>query len=584
MKKNIFSVVKNLILAFLCLILVASSAACDSDVANANSLNTSTVISSSSDKSNAFDSSSKSDSPANSNSKTSDSKESDTEKSDTEETDTEDFDDEDSVSEETDAEDSEAEDSETEDTEVSDSSDSTTAESNSSSSRPPLMWGDKPLGEVDSSKTSSLKPNSSYYSSTDFVISSDDSKTSATPYVTVAAQVAKDVCIVAGACAKNTTKINVSGNKVTPISVVPYAGKDNYYFIAQVRYKGATTLKFTAEEKGKKVSATASVKIGYENMTQNYMERSEYSPVIGKNSRMHFYSALLAYSLGTGKVDSNMKEIAKDNIKSIVSAADKVGAETIFLVIPSSADIYNETVPAPYSEFTGQRLHEEFTKIATSCGAKVIYPLDTMRQHRNDGTGYQLYQYTDSHWSTYGAYWGTYDMFNYIGKKFPSAKPRTVSQMEFYTAEMHAGDAVFNFPHNIGFENYYGDGTTNTTKMKELTTLYRRSMPTDTLKQVYNNYNGLYLTNDNAAAATVNNSSGGGLPTALIMRDSFGKVAYDMINDRFKTVYWGEFDNYNLATDIISSKKPDYVIYLYSERNLLKIMLNNSAASILNLK
>ncbi len=636
MKKRLTFFVKKAALGLLCLLLASSSVACGNDTSNTNILLDSSLTSLTSGNSDMSASSSKSDSSAksddkesvneksdadksnskkssskSSNSKTPSSKKSSSKKPSSEDSGYNDTDNEDLDYEEPDYEDSDYEEPDYEDPDYeepdyedpdyedpdyeepdyedseyddSDSSDFTASESSSSSSRPALMWGDKPIGQIDSSKTSSLKPNNNYYGSTDFVISSDESKKSASPYITVAAQVADDLCVVAGVCAKNTTRIKVFGDRVTSTSVVPYAGKDNYYFIAQVKYKGATTLKFTAEEKGKSVSDTVTAKIGYEPMNQNYMERSDYSPVIGKNSRMHFYSALLAYSLNTDRVDNNMKQIAKENINSIVSAANKVGAETIFLVIPSSADIYSETVPDSYTKSSGQRLHEEFARIATDCGAKVIYPIDTMKKHRNDGTGYQLYQHTDSHWSTYGAYWGTYDLLNHIGKKFTAAKPRTVSQMGFYTAEMHAGDAVFNFPHRIGFENYYGDGTTNTTKLKELTTLYRRSMPTNTLKQVYNNYNGLYLTNDNAAAATVNNPSGSGLPTALIMRDSFGKVAYDMLNDRFKTVYWGEFDNYNLPTDIISTKKPDYVIYLYSERNLLKIMLNNSAANILNLK
>ena len=70
-----------------------------------------------------------------------------------------------------------------------------------------------------------------------------------------------------------------------------------------------------------------------------------------------------------------------------------------------------------------------------------------------------------------------------------------------------------------------------------------------------------------------------GLPNAVIMRDSFGKVAFDMVSDRFATACWGEFDNYNFPKDW-ENTNPDYVIHLYSERNLFKIMLANSSASI----
>ena len=191
-----------------------------------------------------------------------------------------------------------------------------------------------------------------------------------------------------------------------------------------------------------------------------------------------------------------------------------------------------------------------------------------MKKHSNDGEGYQLYQHTDSHWSTYGAYWGTYDLFEYISQKFPSAKTINVSEMQFYLTEMYGGDALFNLPGDLGFETTWRTGIATKTQIKELTTLYSLKMPTATLSPIYNYNVGLYLTEYNSAAATEKNPNGEGLPTAVIMRDSFSKIAYDMVNDRFNTVYWGEFNNYNLPTDKITSGKPDYVIYFYSNSSI----------------
>ena len=105
-------------------------------------------------------------------------------------------------------------------------------------------------------------------------------------------------------------------------------------------------------------------------------------------------------------------------------------------------------------------------------------------------------------------------------------------------------------------------------------------MPTNTLAQAYYQNSALCLNNANAAAQTFNNPNGEGLPTAVIMRDSFSKVSFDMINDRFKKIYWGEFNNYSIPYNNIYSGNPDYVIYFYSERNLLKIMLNSSSANL----
>ena len=435
------------------------------------------------------------------------------------------------------------------------------------------------INDKQSQQTSTVTPSISSNSSEDVQI-----KRSASPNVTVTTQVANGVCVVGGLCSKETEYITVSGKNVTTEKIYPFEGKDNNYFLSQVLYCGDTELEFTATERGLEVSHPIKRTVSATNIAKNYMEMGEYSPYIGKNCQMHFYSALLSYSLTVNKLSEQMRAVSAANISYITEAARSVGAEPIFLIIPSSAEIYPETVPDNYKKSGGEGLYQAFSKIAAECGAKVFYPIDTMKKHRNDGSGYRIYPHTDSHWTSYGAYWGTYDMMNYISQSYPLAAPRKFGEMGFYITEMYGGDALFNFPKNIGFENQSAGGRAMVTGIRELVPLYTLRMPTSTLSKVYNSNTGLYLTQDNAAASTVNNPNGAGLPSALIMRDSFGKVCYDMISDRFSTVYWEKFGNYNLPIDKINSYRPNYVIYIFSERNLLKIMLNDSNATVLNLK
>lgn len=451
---------------------------------------------------------------------------------------------------------------------------SVTTSSDNAYSRPQLMWGDTPLENVDTSSAEGSSSNSS-----NNTIINTGSVT-----VTATATVATGVSVVTGYCSKNTEKIVVSGENVLSTEIIPFSGKDKKYFMGQIKFTASSSMTFSAVDKGGNKLAYAAEYVYYSPLQSNLMYTGEYVPVFGKNSRIHFYSALLSYSLSTSNFTDNMRSTAEKNIGNMVSVAKNAGAEPIFLIIPTSADIYPETVPSEFSKAKGQRLYDEFKRIAESKGAKVIYPISTMKAHRNDGVGYQIFQHTDSHWSTYGAYWGTYDLFNYISKKFPSAKPRSLSEMGFYTTEMNGGDALFNLPSGLAFETDRKSGLVPNSKIKELTTLYSLKMPTSTLKNVYHSNTALYLGDDNAASAVVKNNKGVGLPKAVIMRDSFGKVSYDMINDRFNTVYWGEFDNYVLPSEIIRNSGPDYVIYMYSERNLLKLMLLNSNATILNLR
>lgn len=439
---------------------------------------------------------------------------------------------------------------------------------------------------VENQNTSTVNSNESYSeSSLESTISSEQmvqTDISDTPTVTVAAPVAEGVFVVGGYCSINTDYILVSGNGVTSTKIIPYDGLDKKYFLGQVKYSKSCFISVYEKDVGKNISSKITRYIEYESGMPNYMFSNEYSPVIGKNSFMHFSSALVAYSLDTSKVQNDFMEQGKRRIKEIVDLANSVGAEPIFLIIPSSAAIYPETVPDGYSKTNGVSIFEAFNNIATSFGAKVIYPLETMSEHKNDGVGYQLYQHTDSHWSTYGSYWGLYDMFKYISNKFPNAEPRTLNQMGFYTKEMDGGDALFNYPVD-GFEKASTDRKTRITKIKELTTLYSLKMPTNTLQEVYHNNTALYLNEANAYQYNFTNSNGSGLPTAVILRDSFSKVSFDMINDRFSKVWWNRFARYDLPTSLVTQNRPDYLIYLFSDRNLLKLLVGNSNASIMNL-
>ncbi len=399
------------------------------------------------------------------------------------------------------------------------------------------------------------------------------------PTVTLFSQVAPNTYVIGGSCSKNTEYITIEGKNITPVKVKPFAGSSKNYFTSQITSTALHTfVTVTATEIGKEASEPVEQDIYNSGITENKMTAGEYTPVYGKDSRTHFYSAILSYTLPSSKLSNSMKLQGQNNISSIVNAANEVGAETIFLIVPSSAEIYPETVPDEYKK-AKNNIYSAFKNIATSCGAKVIYPVDTMTKHKNDGDGYQIYQHTDSHWSAYGAYWGTYDLMNYIAAEFPAAAPRTLSQMGFFTKEMYGGDSLF----NIRVESRPELGIAKNTGIKELTTLYSLQTHTNTLSSLYNYNVGLYINNVNAYGQTVKNPNGSGLPNAIIMRDSFGKVAFDILNDRFNTVHWGSFGSYEFPYNKLSSDI-DYVIYLYSERNLLKIMLNSDAASIANLQ
>ncbi len=425
--------------------------------------------------------------------------------------------------------------------------------------------------------TSTQKDNSFISSTTSEEINPN---ASTAPEVTLCAQVASNIYVVGGVCSLDTEYINISGIGIKTNKITPTKAQSNSYFITQVQIDYNTTIEIQGKEKGKELSTKVKKFITTNLGMKNLMTNTDYQPFFGLDNRMHFYSAVLSYTL-SDVINGDIRARAVTNIGNTVAAANDVGSKVIYLVVPSSAAVYPETLPDGYSKASGESIYEAFSSVATQQGASVIYPLDAMTAHKNDGAGYEIYSRTDSHWTTYGAYWGVNALMSHIAKTVPSAKPRTASEMGFYTAELYGGDALFSFGDNTGFENYSeansNGGATKITGIKELATLYTLKMPTDTLSKITRNKKSLYLTKDIEKAETITNTNDSGLPTAVIVRDSFGRTAYDMINDRFSKVWWMQENNfkYENVADEIYKNKPDYVIYIISERNLHKVMMDH---------
>ncbi|MCI8331303.1 MAG: hypothetical protein HFE78_00530 [Clostridiales bacterium] len=399
------------------------------------------------------------------------------------------------------------------------------------------------------------------------------------PTVTITAQVAAGIYIVGGTCTADTEYIKVSGDHAATVYIYPDYGTNSHFFIGQVKISDSTSLSIQGKEAYKELSKAVIRSAPNHNMP-NKMTSGEYMPVFGKNSRMYFYSSLLSYSL-SHVVAGDLRTKAAENLKRHheMVRVSNLDAELIYLVVPSSAAVYPESLPDGYEKASGETLYQAFADMASQAGSTVIYPLSTFNAHKNDGKGYKIYHNTDSHWSTYGAYWGVAELMNHISQKYPAAAPRTVADMGFYTKELWGGDSLFSFGDNGGFENFSRTGRTGqtaVTKISELTTLYTRSMPTATIESVYRGNKSVYVNGDsNSGRAVVSNPNGAGLPSALILRDSFSVPAYDMINDRFSTVYWQPSHDYTFPSEAIWDLRPDYVIYIVSEQNLLKVMLEN---------
>ena len=71
------------------------------------------------------------------------------------------------------------------------------------------------------------------------------------PSVTLCAQVEGNTYIVGGVCSNSTEYVTVGGIGVQAVKVVPVKGKNNSYFITQVKIDFSTTIEVQAKEQGK---------------------------------------------------------------------------------------------------------------------------------------------------------------------------------------------------------------------------------------------------------------------------------------------------------------------------------------------
>ena len=156
----------------------------------------------------------------------------------------------------------------------------------------------------------------------------------------------------------------------------------------------------------------------------------------------------------------------------------------------------------------------------------------------------KLYYQTDTHWNTLGAYFGYYQLMSAIAETYPNCKPHELSDFTITTNTTRVGD-LLNFS-QIGSSA----AETNTECHKNFKTATSRM---DTLSQ-------------NGGTTTVNDDT---LPSAVIMRDSFGSAIYSFMAEHFSTMtftpYNGGLTN---ALNYVKDVQPDYFIQILVERNI----------------
>ena len=381
-----------------------------------------------------------------------------------------------------------------------------------------------------------------------------ESEKTALPNLTVIKHTANTQIFVGGKCSENAV-IHIKGGLN---DMIYRPDDDNFMGVTSISSSGVTILTVTAQENGKAESDPIMITVRPRNNINIFESHGIYGVIVGNDYQGHFLDALDDY-IGANLFTDNQKTMVEKNVKEKVDflKSDGLNAELIYLLIPNPMNLYPETVPDEYVRYTDDSRTKQFTEIAQNAGATVIDLTDTFMEHRYDE--YKLFHKTDSHWSYYGAYVAYKDLFDYVGQKFPSAKPRDPSLFEFYNKEVNVGDMAV---HQEIDESL----------MKENTTFANFLWDIKPNPEIYISGNSNLLTHDLISNTHTITNDDKSLPKAVILRDSFGSSIYSMISDRFSTAYWQAMWNYSFDKKAIKDTNPDYYIYVVTERNIKNIM------------
>ena len=317
---------------------------------------------------------------------------------------------------------------------------------------------------------------------------------------------------------------------------------------------GITNLLLTQEEPGKdeseQIIVTVQPRPGFSLADQGVCQVA-----FGDKMQGHFFGQLEDWC-GTNILSDNQVEGVQKRIKSKVDYLAGRDCKLVYLIITNPMEIYPETAPERFvrSDEDISRT-EQFEKAARAAGATVIDAREILEEHRDDI--YKIYNKTDSHWTSYGAYWGYKILMDEIGKDYEAAKPLPIDgNFEFYNKESMSGDMMVHLLLQNSLLHENGTFVKWLTKAVSNPDVYVKGSVQLDFSPVQD-------------TQTVRNRlDPEGKPTAMIVRDSFSTNIYGYANNSFSEVYWQNMWNYKFDKDYIENTNPDYYIYIVAERNI----------------
>ena len=386
-------------------------------------------------------------------------------------------------------------------------------------------------------------------------VSADDPnlQKTAAPVITGSVNTSPSTICVAGKCEKDAI-ITIKGG----IETVSFKAADIYFMgTTELAANASVKLKITARTEGKNESEEVTLNAKYI-AAAKHIRTDAFEVIVGKDSMCHFVSALPDYE-GANVLESGQIKSLTSRIESKVKWLNEnmSGTELIYLIVPSSTTVYPETMPPQYKQSNGVKRKDQFAEAARAAGATAIDVTDALLSHKEDI--YRLFHPTDSHWTEYGAWIAYTELMNYIAEKWPDAAPRSFDEMGFYEKDVDGGD----MPYYLELDYK---------KVREVSVFSNPKFELPITMMKHTTDHGLLMNHDTTPKARDIKSNRSNLPSAYIMRDSYGIALYDMLAERFNRTIYENMWSYPFDTDALKQYNADYIICIIAERNLGDIL------------
>ena len=316
-------------------------------------------------------------------------------------------------------------------------------------------------------------------------------------------------------------------------------------FLCEIKAEPKETLRITAEIPGREAS-------GAVNARTPAAPSCEEDVFAGRGSMLYYGQTLPGYTGSDLIKDEKLAAEKKrfENTISKIRAASGKQTKVIFLSAPDPLSVYPGAASA---ELDGKRADKRrMDQIKEILSDTEGYTFLDIRDIMRENTDIEkLYYQTDTHWTETGAYFGYRAIAEALSSFGENVSPLSLNSFTHTEKSVPGGD----------LSSFAGldDLTENVRFMSPTVRLHAVGIaekPDEIDRSVY----------AGALESAVNDP---GLPTAVMIRDSYSANIFPWICEHFSYLYAQPMWKYEPDLKKIAELSPDYVIYVVCERNLV---------------